>query len=246
MSRRHRARSVSPTTRRNGWRVVPSARVRGTCTSHSSLTSSRCSRTRTSRRSPPRDVRHWRGRLSRSGLHRNTVAKVYRLFRSIISTAVDDGLVRASPVAIKGAATEQIAERPLLAWSDVERLAASIEQCFSALVWTAAVGGLRFGELTALDRRRLDVDAGTIRVDRALTFIKGSGPTFGPPKSLAAHRVVAIPPVLCATLMHHLDHFVEPGAEAVVFTSIKCSLLLNRYFAPYWQTAKRAADGTSP
>ena len=187
-------------------------------------------------------MRQWHGRLSRSGLHRDTVAKVYRLFRSIISTAVDDGLVRASPVAIKGAATEQIAERPLLAWSDVERLAASIEQCFSALVWTAAVGGLRFGELTALDRRRLDVDAGTIRVDRALTFIKGSGPTFGPPKSLAAHRVVAIPPVLCATLMHHLDHFVEPGAEAVVFNSIKCSLLLNRYFAPYWQTAKRAAD----
>ena len=96
------------------------------------------------------------------------------------------------------------------------------------MVWTAAVSGLRFGELTGLDRGRLDLDAGTIRVDRALTVVKGSGPMFGPPKSLAAHRVVAIPHVLCAALMRHLDQFVEPDAEAVVFTSIKGSLLINR------------------
>ena len=36
-------------------------------------------------------VRTWHGRLAASGLHHNTVAKIYRLFRSIMATAVDDG-----------------------------------------------------------------------------------------------------------------------------------------------------------
>ena len=189
----------------------------------------------------PYDVRRWHGKLSQSGLSSNTVAKVYRLFRTIMATAVQDGLVRTNPIAIKGAATERIAERPLLDWSDVERLAAAIEPRFRAMVWTAAVAGLRFGELTALDRRRVDLDSGSIRVDRALTSIKGVGPTFGPPKSNAAYRTVTVPPTITALLAEHMDQFVDPGDDAVLFTSAKGSLLLNRYFSPYWRKAKRAA-----
>ncbi len=187
------------------------------------------------------DVRRWHGRLSRSGLSSNTVAKVYRLFRTIMATAVDDGLVRANPIAIKGAAIERIAERPLLDWTDVERLADTIDPRFKAMVWTAAVAGLRFGELTALDRSRVDLAAGKIRVDRALTFAKGLGPAFGPPKSLAAHRTVGVPAATIGILREHIDRFVGPSDGAVLFTSVKGSLLLNRYFAPYWRTAKRRA-----
>lgn len=189
----------------------------------------------------PHDVRQWHGQLSRSELSRNTLAKLYRLFRTIMSTAVDDGLVRTNPIAIKGAAIERIAERPLLEWTDVERLADAIEPRFSAMVWTAAVAGLRFGELTALDRSRVDLAAGKIRVDRALTFAKGSGPTFGPPKSLAAHRTVSVPAATVEVLRVHVDKFVEPGDAAIMFTSVKGSLLLNRYFAPYWRAAKPRA-----
>ena len=50
----------------------------------------------------PVDVRTWHGRLAASGLHHNTVAKNYRLFRSIMTTAVDDGLHRAQPRAHQG------------------------------------------------------------------------------------------------------------------------------------------------
>ena len=54
----------------------------------------------------PGDVRNWHGRLAKSGFSPNTTAKVYRMFRTITSTAVDDGLIRSNPVAIKGAAVE--------------------------------------------------------------------------------------------------------------------------------------------
>jgi integrase len=188
------------------------------------------------------DVRQWHGRLVKSGMHRNTAAKVYRLFRTIMTTAVEDGLIRVNPVSIKGAATERTAERPLLTWSQVERLATAIEPRFSALVWTAAVSGLRFGELTGLDRQRVNLDTGDIRVDRALGFVKGAGPSIGPPKSDAAHRVVAIPPHTCDLLEAHLDSFVEQAPNSLVFTSVKGCALLSRYFAPYWHRAKAAAD----
>ena len=49
----------------------------------------------------PVDVRTWHGRLAASGLHHNTVAKIYRLFRSIMTTAVDVGLIARNPVRIK-------------------------------------------------------------------------------------------------------------------------------------------------
>ena len=55
----------------------------------------------------PSAVRRWHGRLAKSDLHANTVAKVYRLFRTMMDTAVDDGLLRMNPVHIKGAAVER-------------------------------------------------------------------------------------------------------------------------------------------
>lgn len=67
-------------------------------------------------------MRQWHGRMNRSELSANTVAKVYRMFRTIMATAIEDRFLRSNPVTIKGAATERVAERPLLDWDDIERL----------------------------------------------------------------------------------------------------------------------------
>ena len=41
-------------------------------------------------------------------------------------------------------------------------------------MWTAATSGLRFGELTGLSRRHVDLSAPSLRVERALADIKES------------------------------------------------------------------------
>ncbi len=168
------------------------------------------------RRITPSSVRAWHGRLAKSGLHPNTVAKVYRLFRTMMDTAVDDGLVRVNPVHIKGAAAEQAIERPILEWDDVRRIAEAIHPRFHALVWVAATSGLRFGELGGLSRRHVDLEAGTLRVEGALVPTLGGGAEVGPPKSVAAYRTVTVPAMTIEVLSAHLDAHVEDEPDALV------------------------------
>jgi integrase len=190
----------------------------------------------------PTGVRSWHGRMHKSGLSPNTVAKVYRLFRTIMATAVEDGLLRTNPVAIKGAAIEEHHERPALNFDDVRLLADSIEPRFQALIWTAATSALRYSELTGLSRAHVDLARSTVRVERALSFVRGVGATLGAPKTPAAHRSVALPAVTVDLLREHMTQFVDGRQDALIFTSVKGSPLLYRYFAPFWNRAKEAAE----
>ena len=81
--------------------------------------------------------------------------------------------------------------------------------------------GLRsiLGELAALRRRVLDVTAGAVQVERSLTELPGGGYLFGPPKSAAGKRVVAVPAVIKPELVHHLETLTGDEPDALVFTS---------------------------
>ena len=72
-------------------------------------------------------------------------------------------------------------------------------------------------------------------------FSKGDGPTLGPPKSDAAYRVVALPATITDLLRAHVAEYTDASPSALVFTSVQGIPLLNRYFAPIWVRAKRAA-----
>ncbi len=185
-------------------------------------------------------VRSWRSGLLQSHLSDNTVAKVYRLFRTVMETAVEDGLIRANPVKLKGAAKETVHRRPEVTFKDVTQIIGVIEPEFGALVWCAATSGLRFGELTAL--RRCDLDGAQVSVSRSLAFVKGVGPVFGLPKTSSGERVVALDPTTLDILRTHLDTFTPPEPDALIFRSVKGSSLLNRYFQPSWDRAKRRAE----
>jgi len=193
----------------------------------------------------PTDVRSWHGQISRSGLHRNTVSKIYRLLRTILTTAVDDGVLPTNPARIRGASKEQMVERPLLTWDDVVAIGDAIEPRFNALVWTAAASGLRYGELAGLAIRHFDVDRSELRVSQTLFFQTGSGATLGPPKTESAHRTVVVPAQITQRLCDHIETFIElRGPQDLLFTSVKGRPLLRRTFAPYWHRALDKTDLT--
>jgi integrase len=111
-------------------------------------------------------IRRWRKKLLDAGVSEVTVAKAYRLLKAILTTAVDDQLIKRNPCRIKGAGQEKSSERPTLTVAQVYKLADTIEPRYRALVLLATFGSLRWGEPAGLQRRDLNLDAGTVRVER--------------------------------------------------------------------------------
>jgi len=167
----------------------------------------------------PRDVRSWHAALLRRGRPGPvTVAKAYRLLRTICETAVTDEMIGRNPCNIKGAAVEHSPERPVLTVPEVEALAAAIEDRFSALVLLAAWCGLRVGEAVALTRADVDLEEGTVRIDKSAAELKSGERIVGPPKTKAGIRVVYVPPHVVPALRSHLERFAGPDEDDVVFT----------------------------
>jgi integrase len=108
------------------------------------------------------------------------------------------------------------AERALWQMADDGRAECHHDRRYLALVLLATFASLRWGEVTALRRCDLDLDAATVRV-RAAFVERSTGEILpGPPKSKAGRRVVGIPQAIVPILREHLSVFVkdEPGALA--------------------------------
>lgn len=103
----------------------------------------------------------------------------------------------------------------------VFKIADAMPTRFRGLVLVAAFASLRWGEATAL--RRVDVadDASWVRVSRAFVEVAGKGLVAGPPKSRAGSRTVIVPEAVRAEIVAHLDEFVKPGGDALLFTGEK-------------------------
>ncbi len=175
-------------------------------------------------------VRQWRRELLDSGTGSVTAAKAYRLLKAILNTAVDDGLIRRNPCRIKGAGSEYSSERFVLTVSQVYRLAEVIDERYRALLLLGTFGSLRWGELAALRRADLDLDAWTVRVERSLTELSVGELFFSPPKSEAGRRVVAIPELIIPELRSHIERFAQPGDGGLLFTSPTGAPLRNSNF----------------
>jgi integrase len=167
----------------------------------------------------PSQVRRWRKQLLDTDVSAVTVAKAYRLLKAVLNTALDDGVIRRNPCRVKGAGQEKSPERPTLTIHQVYALADAIDQRYRGLVLLAMFTSLRWGELAALRRCDIDLEARTVRVTRQLTEIRGGGLAFGPPKSAAGTRVVTIPEVITPVIQWHLSCFAQPGDEGLAFTS---------------------------
>jgi integrase len=165
------------------------------------------------------NVRRWRKDLLDGGTSAVTAAKAYRLLKAILNTAVDDGLIKRNPCRIRGGGQEKSPERPVLTIAQVGVLADAAGPRNRALILLAVFGSLRWGELAALCRCDIDVQARTIRVTRQLSEQPGGGFTFGPPKSEAGVRAVAIPEVIMPDLALHVMTYAAPGDDGLLFTS---------------------------
>lgn len=186
-------------------------------------------------------VRRWRKGLLDASVGAVTVAKAYRLLKAILNTAVDDGLIRRNPCRIKGAGQEQSPERPILTIPQVADLADAIDRRYRVLILLAVFCSLRWGELTALRRRHIDLESGTVRIQVSVVELIDGSMVTGPPKSQAGNRMVSIPAYLLPDVRSHLEEFTLPGEDALVFTGPKNAQLRRSNFSRAWQAATHKA-----
>ena len=187
------------------------------------------------------EVRAWHAALLRKGKPGPvTVAKAYRLLRCILNDAVEDGLLARNPCTIRGAGVERSPERPVASIAEVYQLADAMEDRYRLMVLLATFGGLRLGELLALRRDRVDVLHRRVIVSEQLQERSDGTRHYGPPKTAAGVRTVALPPHLVAEVEDHLFRWVGPAPSDLLFTGPNSPALYRATFNAAWDRARRS------
>jgi integrase len=161
------------------------------------------------------DVNGWVGQLHTAGYAPATVSSQVKLLSRLLTDAVDARLIAANPVHRRPRRGPRVlapvAER---VWATPEQVVQVAENAtalggasMGLLIVTAAWTGMRWGEISGLQRSNLHVDDGVLLVDRYAGGLHESGARLwlGPPKTNASVRVISLPPFLIALLREHLE-----------------------------------------
>ncbi len=161
------------------------------------------------------DVRSWYAGMGST--RPSARAHSYALLRSILNTAVDDELVPANPCRIRGAgqAPSRTGIRPATL-DELQQITSAMPERYRLMVTLAAWCALRFGELTELRHKDIDLTQQVIRVRRAVTW-PGGKVHVSTPKSHAGIRDVSIPPHLIPQIRDHLGRYSQRGSDGLVF-----------------------------
>lgn len=186
-------------------------------------------------------VRAWRGNLLAAGVGEPTVVKAYQILRAMMSTAVDDELIRRNPCRIKGADRYDVPERPVLTVPEVYAVAEAIAPRYRLLVLLAAFTTLRFGELASLRRRDVDLAGRVVLVQRAQAEMQDGRLFDKAPKSAAGVRPVAFPDELLADVTEHLERYAGAGRDGHVFLGPQGGRLRRSNFRDDWIKARTKA-----
>ncbi len=162
----------------------------------------------------PAAVRSWFASMDTGPRQR---AAAYTLLRTMMNTAVADDLLSSNPCRVRGGGSSKRA-KPIepASIAEVESIALNMPPRFRAMTLLAAWCGLRFGELAALTRSDIDVEAAKVHVRRAVSR-EARGFVVKEPKSEAGLRSVSIPPHIIPVVREHLRRHVAADPGALLF-----------------------------
>jgi integrase len=144
-------------------------------------------------------------------------AHAYGLLRTILGDAVQRRLIDHNPCHIRGAGnSKRVKKIKPATLPELEALVAAMPERQQLMVLLAAWCALRFGELTELRRKDIDVKHGVIHVRRAVVRVNGEV-VVSTPKSDAGTRDVAIPPHLLPLVKEHLASNITGGKDGLLF-----------------------------
>lgn len=161
------------------------------------------------------DVKDWHAAMDKDT---PTIrAHAYGLLRTIMGSAVTDGKATVNPCVIRGAgSTKRVHTIKPVTLDELETLTNEMPEQYRAMILLACWCALRFGELTELRRKDIDLADGVIRIRRAVVRVD-DGFKVTTPKSDAGIRDVAVPPHLIPAIEQHLAKHVDPKLDSLLF-----------------------------
>jgi len=134
----------------------------------------------------------------------STVGRTYGTLRAAFGYAVSADLIGRSPCRdIRLPATVR-RKRPVLGPEEVAAMAEALDERCRAMVWVAALLGLRWGEVAGLRVGSLDLLGRTLVVSEIVTRDAHGRSVIGPPKSEAGLRTLSMPEALVEMLAEQL------------------------------------------
>jgi integrase len=166
----------------------------------------------------PATIRTWHAGMDAAPTAR---AHAHGLLKSIMATAVEDEIIGANPCRIRGASKVKRAREIRPATLDelaviTEAMPARLQLLVPLTAWCA----LRFGEVTELRRKDIDLKRGVLHIRRGVVYNDGAF-IVDTPKTVAGKRTVAIPPHLHAMITRHLHDHAQIGKEGLLFYGVK-------------------------
>jgi len=173
-----------------------------------------------------------------------TVRRALGVVRAMFAHAVVTDMVGRSPY--RGIKLPRVdpTRRRIPTTAQLLTLIHAIPERYRPMIYSSVVLGLRFSEVAALRVDQVDTVRGRLSVAETLTRDAQGRPVFGPPKSAASRRTLAMPAPLSELLA---EHFAQAGLtgvdpDALVFTApdggpIRYANWRNRVWAPACRAA---------
>ncbi|MCH9274882.1 site-specific integrase [Bifidobacterium amazonense] len=198
----------------------------------------------------PEDIRRWYDRPHPEGRH--AFRRACQRFKAIMKTASTEGMDGSAPLR---ADNPFIFPIPTVPESDRVRLRPLSREELKALYdampdytrlsvyLSALAGGLRIGEVCALQRRDIDLDHLILHVRHSVN----RGPedrgelVLSRTKTASSVRDVVIPVELVPLIREHLDAYCDPGPTAMVFKAKRARMLGQNVLRKQFDIAKKAA-----
>jgi integrase len=137
----------------------------------------------------PSTVRRWVAQLE---IAPKTIRHCHALLSAIMTDAVAEGLISKNPCV--GVRLPEVVRREMVFLSEqqLDQLYGAVRPHYRPLVVLLAMTGMRFGEAVGLKVGRVDLLAGTARVEETLNQAGGKV-TWSTPKTAASRRTVRLP-----------------------------------------------------
>lgn len=188
-----------------------------------------------------KEIARWINKLERDGAAGKTITNYHGLVSMAMKRAVHTGLIPANPCEGTRLPRKDSddAEAVFLTSIEFALLLGHVRKDAQPLVTFMPATGLRFGEITALQVRDIDVDAKTVRVSRAWKDLGDGRRKLDTPKTRRSRRTVPIPDKLMPLVKAAIE---GKKSTDFVFTNTRgTAWTRSRFHEGVWQPAVRAA-----